>query len=238
MRADGRGRVRRLTRSRRGAERPAWAPDGRRLVYSGHRHPRLSCRKEPTYRPADGRRVWPGRYEGGSPSTTRRRGSASCQPSISTMRPDGSRIRPIVESGGDPEWSPKGRWIAYTQGRFPCGGSAGPRRPTLACKDEHRPSPCGRQPAARPHRHDGPRARLLARRQVHRLLPLRRCEPPQHGRRHAAARRSNTHDRRDAAQRGGARAPASTKCTRFTRPPGSHSRVVAAGRRRAFPRGG
>ena len=57
-------------------------------------------------------------------------GSAASEPSIYTVRPDGSRMRRIVESGGDPDWSPNGRWIVYTMPGWLDG--LGPRRPGRA----------------------------------------------------------------------------------------------------------
>ena len=58
-------------------------------------------------------------------------GSAASAPSIYTVRPDGSRMRRIVESGGDPDWSPNGRWIVYTMPGWLGGLGPAPPSPSF-----------------------------------------------------------------------------------------------------------
>ena len=116
VRADGRGRLRRLTRARPlrefedGRDRsPAFAPDGRRLVYVNNRS------QIRVYRAGRSRSIGSSGsgWEQVQPSWSVRGRIAFSSPGrIYTMRPDGSRRRRVV-AGWDPDWSPDGRRIVY-----------------------------------------------------------------------------------------------------------------------------
>ena len=115
VRADGRGRLRRLTRSlRRGSKAaPIAAPPGPRTA-AGWFTATTAARSGSTAVEGAARSAPLGavgtRY---SPAwSVRGRIAFSLHNAIYTMRPDGSRRRRVV-AGWDPDWSPDGRTLVY-----------------------------------------------------------------------------------------------------------------------------
>jgi Tol biopolymer transport system component len=119
MRADG-SRQRRLSHQAEDCQTPAWSPNGRWLVFSCE----LGYFKLVRMRP-DGsgeRRLLPGYpLTESSPSWTPdglivfSRGAKSARGrGIFTVRADGSGLRRLRATGGEPEVSPDGRLIAFT----------------------------------------------------------------------------------------------------------------------------
>jgi Tol biopolymer transport system component len=137
MAANGRGRLRRLTRSRPGQLdiSPAWAADGRQLAFTRSSGGSTGIR---VYRAGSSREISEQQADSLAWSVRRRiafanepGGSAASEPSIYTMRPNGSHVRRVVERGGDPDWSPNGRWIVYTLPGWLGGLGPAPPSPSL-----------------------------------------------------------------------------------------------------------
>jgi len=129
MRGDGSG-FRELGRRTADDGEPAWSPDGRRLVFSGARTP--AGRRDLYILDLRSGRVRRLAYKGGrSPGWSSRgriafvRGSRPATPGyrpgagdIYTVLPSGRGLRRITyHRGGDPEWSPYARKLAFVRQR-------------------------------------------------------------------------------------------------------------------------
>jgi TolB protein len=112
--AIGRGRARRVTKGSNDTE-PDWSPSGKRLVFTRSGDCNVAvCGEIWIYAGGRSRRL----VRGTSPAWSARgeiafTGSEGTADGIYVIRPDGTGLRRVVDSGHHPDWSPDGRRIVF-----------------------------------------------------------------------------------------------------------------------------
>jgi Tol biopolymer transport system component len=142
MRADGRGRQRRLADN--GGYDADWSPTGRSIIFVRYRESEVESREELWIRAGGvGRRL----VAGSDPAWSVRGEIAfgNTTGGIDVIRPDGTGPRALVHRGADPDWSPDGRRVAY--------GASGRIWTVRADGNGRRRLPRGQSPAYSPDGH-------------------------------------------------------------------------------------